>query len=191
MPRGRAGPWCRALPRPRSLHFSTNARDMTRFGGLLALRLCLASPGLAAPRLAAYGVDIAQTSVSGVSSGGAMAVQMHIAHSSIMQGIGVIAGIAYGCADLPLINQRVAQIPLCLDGAIPSSFSTARTAEAVAAGAIEDPGANLPRQRIWLFSGYNDGAVQRAAMDAVATYYQHYVTPDRVFYKTNNHARTH
>src|SRR5262245_65796266 len=50
-----------------------------RVGGLLALSLVLASPGLAAPRLAAYGVDIAQTSVSGVSSGGAMAVQMHIA----------------------------------------------------------------------------------------------------------------
>src|SRR5262245_14142826 len=188
MPRGRAGPWCRALPRRRSLHFFTNAGDMTRFGGMLALSLCLASPGLAAPRLSAYGVDIAQTSVSGVSSGGAMAVQMHVAHSSIMRGIGVIAGIAYGCADLPLINQRVAQIPWCLNGAIPASFSLARTAEAVAAAAIDDPAAQLPRQNVWLFSGYNDGSVRRAAMDAVAEYYQRYATSGQTCYKTNHHA---
>src|SRR5215831_8221550 len=47
----------------------------------------------AAPPLGAYGIDIQQTSVSGVSSGAAMAVQMHIAHSSIMRGVGVIAGL--------------------------------------------------------------------------------------------------
>ena len=28
-----------------------------------------------------------------------MAVQMHVAHSSIMRGVGVIAGVAYDCAD--------------------------------------------------------------------------------------------
>jgi len=131
---------------------------------------------------------MAQTSVSGVSSRGVMAAQMHIAHSSIMRGIGVIAGIAYGCADLPLINQRVAQIPWCLNGAIPASFSLARTAEAVAAAAIDDPAAQLPRQNVLLFSGYNDGSVRRAAMDAVAEYYQRYVTSEHTFYKTNNHA---
>ncbi len=51
------------------------------------------------PPLHGYGVDIHQTSVSGVSSGGAMAIQMHVAHSSIMRGIGVTGGIAYDCAN--------------------------------------------------------------------------------------------
>lgn len=37
----------------------------------------LASPVSAAPPLSAYATDIHQTSVSGVSSGGAMAVQVH------------------------------------------------------------------------------------------------------------------
>src|SRR5215831_3265760 len=46
-----------------------------------------------APPLGSYGIDIQQTSVSGVSSGAAMAVQMHVAHSSIMRGVGVIAGL--------------------------------------------------------------------------------------------------
>jgi len=39
--------------------------------------------------LSAYNVDIEQTSVSGLSSGGFFAVQMHIAFSSIMQGAGL------------------------------------------------------------------------------------------------------
>ena len=28
-----------------------------------------------------------------------MALQMHVAHSSIMRGVGVIAGVTYNCAD--------------------------------------------------------------------------------------------
>src|SRR6266404_5885790 len=71
-----------------------------------------------APALAAYRTDIQQTSVSGVSSGGAMAVQMHVAHSSIMRGVGVIAGVTYDCANsrLPSSSQRLAQGLMCLDG---------------------------------------------------------------------------
>jgi poly(3-hydroxybutyrate) depolymerase len=78
-------------------------RTMKRVGCIFAISLCLVSPAVAAPPLPAYGIDINQTSVSGVSSGGAMAVQMHVAYSSIMRGVGVIAGVAYDCAnsDLP------------------------------------------------------------------------------------------
>jgi poly(3-hydroxybutyrate) depolymerase len=148
----------------------------------------------APPPLGSYGVDIQQTSVSGVSSGGAMAVQMHVAHSSLMRGIGVIAGVGYDCAnsDLPLAAVRLARgYQFCLAGSIgaDAAFSISRTAAAAAApGAIDDPARHLAPQRVWLFSGYNDGTVRRAAMDAVDEYYEHYVQPGNVFYKTNNHA---
>src|SRR6476646_1392924 len=84
--------------------FQNTRRPMKRIGCIFALSLCPVSAVLAAPPLPAYKIDIQQTSVSGVSSGGAMAVQMHVAHSSIMRGVGVIAGVAYGCVDprLPL-----------------------------------------------------------------------------------------
>src|SRR3954466_7750684 len=114
-----------------------------------------------APPLAAYGTDLLQTSVSGVSAGAAMAVQIHIAHSSIMRGVGVIAGVAYDCADsrLPVL-MRVARGLNCADGSAPyggsdgAAFSIARTADAAnVLGAIDDP-ANLQGQKVWLFSGY-------------------------------------
>ena len=167
---------------------------MKRIGCIFASSFRPVGP-VAAPPLPADKIDIQQTSVSGVSSGGAMAVQMDVAHSSIMRGVGVIAGVAYGCADprLPLVGPggRVARGLDCMNGGVSfggsagADFSVKRTNDA--AGAI-DPPTNLARQKIWLFSGYNDGLVRRAAMDAVAEYYGHYVAPVSVFYKTNNHA---
>jgi poly(3-hydroxybutyrate) depolymerase len=164
------------------------------------------SPGapvqpLVAPSLAGYRVDIQQTSVSGVSSGGAMAVQMHVAHSSIMRGVGVVAGVAYDCADSSriLVSERLIRGLGCIDGelfggSVDSAFAIGRTTVAAAVpGAIDDPAAFLPRQKAWLFSGYNDGSVRRKAMNAVAEYYDHYINPGNVnsgnaFYKNNNHA---
>lgn len=161
---------------------------MKCFACILSLTLTIASPVWASdPPLASYAIDIHQTSVSGVSSGGAMATQMHVAHSSIMRGIGIIAGVAYDCADasLPSIAQRLGLVLLCMDGSFDyAGASIARTDGATAIDATS----NLRGQKVWLFSGYNDGLVRRGAMDTVAKYYEHYVSPNNVFYKTNNHA---
>jgi poly(3-hydroxybutyrate) depolymerase len=156
----------------------------------------------ATPPLEAYGVDIQQTSVSGASSGAAMAVQMHVAHSSIMRGIGVIAGVAYDCVDsrLPTVLLRLTRGLACMNGGVlfgaaaGAAFSIDRTDDAAqVAGAIDNPSVYLPRQKVWLFSGYNDGSVRRGAMDALALYYDHYINPGNVksgnvFYQTDNHA---
>ena len=144
------------------------------------------------PALSAYGIDIQKTSVSGVSSGGAMAVQMHVAHSAIMHGVGVIAGVTYDCANSSLMTaaQRLAQGLLCPPGNVDyAPASIARTAAAaVVPGAIDDPAANLPRQKIWLFSGYNDGSVRRGAMNAVDAYYRNYAASGNVYYQIDNRA---
>ena len=39
-----------------------------------------------------YNVDSSQVSVSGMSSGACMATQFHVAHSSDVMGVGIIAG---------------------------------------------------------------------------------------------------
>ena len=44
-----------------------------------------------------YNIDLTSTSVSGLSSGGFMAVQFHVAFSSIMKGAAVFAGGPYMC----------------------------------------------------------------------------------------------
>ena len=52
------------------------------------------------------------------------------------------------------------------------TFSIDRTNDAVADGAIDNPATYLPGQKVWLFSGNNDGTVRRAAMNAVNQYYK-------------------
>ena len=42
-----------------------------------------------------YNVDKSQISISGISSGGAMATQMHVIYSSHFMGVGIVAGSKY------------------------------------------------------------------------------------------------
>ena len=57
-----------------------------------------AAPAVAAePPLPGFNADIAQTSISGISSGAYMAVQFGTAWSSIITGVGAIAGGPFGC----------------------------------------------------------------------------------------------
>lgn len=130
--------------------------------------------------LGRYDVDPRQTTVSGVSSGGFMAVQLHLAYSSLIQGAGVLAGGPYGCAQGSLA--RASRV--CLGGQADSDSAIGRTEAAFANGAIDDP-ANLADDRAWLFSGYNDGVVRQPTMDALAAYYRHWLGSGDVYYRDN------
>ena len=48
--------------------------------------------------LPAYNVDLRETSVSGLSSGAYMADQFYVANSSVLRGVGIVAGGPYFCA---------------------------------------------------------------------------------------------
>src|SRR5689334_25167617 len=54
-----------------------------------AMRSALGAPS--AEHLPAFAANVSAISVSGVSSGGYMAVQFHVAHSAIVRGAGVLA----------------------------------------------------------------------------------------------------
>ncbi|MCB2032686.1 MAG: hypothetical protein KDF57_04795, partial [Ottowia sp.] len=63
------------------------------------LATCASAAQAAAP-LPQLMIDKTQTSVSGVSSGGYMAVQLHVAYSATFKkGVGVVAAGPFNCAD--------------------------------------------------------------------------------------------
>ena len=69
--------------------------------GVVVLVAALAAPSgaqAADPPLLAYNASITQTSISGISSGAFMAVQFGTAWSSIVKGVGAIAGGPFGCS---------------------------------------------------------------------------------------------
>lgn len=137
-------------------------------------------PALAADRLPALGVDAAETSLSGLSSGGFMAVQFHLAHASIVRGVGVFAGGPWGCAQ----GRADRATGECMQGSPDAAPLVNAARKAATAGSI-DPIDALARSRVWLFSGYNDGTVRRPVMNALRDFYGALLPAGQTFYRTD------
>src|SRR5688500_7176961 len=70
-----------------------------------AVAVLASGTAFAAVNLPKLNVDKSQTSVSGLSSGGFMAVQMHVAYSgTFKKGVGVVAGGPFYCAEGSITN---------------------------------------------------------------------------------------
>jgi hypothetical protein len=138
--------------------------------------------------LPSYNVDISQTSVSGLSSGGFMAVQFEVAFSSTLRGAGVIAGGPYYCAQGNLLTatSTCSCVPFGCFGQSSTNVAQliAITDRNAGRGVIDNTG-NLDRHRIWLFSGTSDTAVPQRVMDDLFTYYRHYIKAASIFYKND------
>ncbi len=143
-------------------------------GMLLAAGLAHRADAAALPGL---NVDLTQTSVSGVSSGGYMAVQFAVAYSETVVGSGIFAGGPYRCATS--LSQALGS---CTLGTPDVARAVAETERAAAAGQIDAP-SNLARQRVWLFSGSNDGVVKRPVTDALQAYFARFTPAYLIFYQ--------
>lgn len=148
--------------------------------GVAVWLVCAAWAAWSAERLPALAVDPSATTVSGVSSGGYMAVQLHVAHSTLVKGAGVIAAGPYYCAQDSAWTARYncmhpgAWTPL---PSVPVLVSATQTF--AAAGQI-DPPSNLRQARVWLLSGRKDETVLPAVVEALDLYYQHWVPSSQV-----------
>lgn len=130
-----------------------------------------------AARLPQLPIDPGAVTVSGISSGGAMAVQFHVAHSSLVRGVGALAAPPYLCAEGSVRHA----LGRCMkDGTeIPTAQLVERTRQLARDGAI-DPVTDLSDDRVWLFRGAQDPYVGKSVADALEAYYQALVRPERV-----------
>jgi poly(3-hydroxybutyrate) depolymerase len=148
----------------------------------LALSVLLAVAAQAQPQaLPALGADPAQTSVSGLSSGAYMAVQLQVAYSRDIIGSGIVAGGPYYCAANKLFNT-----PICM-GQVPffppNPAIMAGFARAFAGAGRIDPLSQLAQRRIYVFSGTQDKVQRQPAVDATVAFFQQVgVKPDRIHY---------
>ncbi|MBK9446112.1 MAG: poly(3-hydroxybutyrate) depolymerase [Betaproteobacteria bacterium] len=147
-----------------------------------ALALFAAQHSTAALPLPSLGALPGELTVSGLSSGGFMAVQFQIAHSQAIKGAGVLAGGPYYCAE--------GNIGRALENCMaPSDKSPLPTTErkmeilskAATAGKIDAP-ANLLNHRVWLFSGGNDRTVAPSVMDSLHDFYRKLLPASAVRY---------
>jgi hypothetical protein len=131
-----------------------------------------------------YNAAIGESSISGISSGAFMAVQFATAWSSVIEGVGVIAGGPDWCAEADaydIINGYTLPIlhatGQCMKGPPPDIDLNALLAkvESKAMSGDIDPTPNLSRQKIYLFHGYNDAVVSKPVTNAAANFYRHYL----------------
>jgi poly(3-hydroxybutyrate) depolymerase len=142
----------------------------------LVLGAC-AIPASASDPLPAYGADPAGTTVSGLSSGGFMAVQFQVAHSVDVRGVGVVAGGPYLCAQG---NVWVAYYNCSTPSAsrpLPAVAVLKAEADALARARLIDPTDGLAAARVWLFSGTRDRTVDPTVVDAARRFYALYQPP--------------
>jgi poly(3-hydroxybutyrate) depolymerase len=144
---------------------------MSRSLASLVLAGLVASPTVAAPpNLPAYGADPRQTSVSGLSSGAFMAVQLQVAYSRSIIGAGVVAGGSYYCAANNEFFSGICmgQVPFFP----PNPMLMANAAKDFANAHLIDPLSNLRKRRIYVFSGTDDIIVRQPAVDATVSFFQ-------------------
>ena len=148
---------------------------------LSAVAALACGTALAAVNLPQLNIDKTQTTVSGLSSGGFMAVQLHVAYSATFKkGAGVVAGGPFYCAEGSVTNAtgRCMASP----AGIPTS-TLVTTTNNWASQALIDPVANLQSSKVYLFSGSIDSTVKPGVMDALKTYYNSFVPTANVVYK--------
>ena len=149
---------------------------------LLAFLAFLAGPLHGAPRLDAQNADVSGITVSGLSSGGYMAVQFHVAHSAVVKGAGVLAGGPYYCAAGQLWRAYFnCKTPRALTPLPPHASLVAATALLERAGRI-DSTAHLAAAKVWLFSGTRDDTVSPEVVSALAGYYRQYANAANLLY---------
>lgn len=161
------------LPRPARL------RGPRRFAAVLlcaaaalfptAVPAAAAAPPPVPGTLQAYDVDSVFS--AGVSSGGYMATQLHVAYSGTFDGSAVFASGPYDCAR----GQLATALNACMDTTQNLQLAALEqtTRDRSAQGQV-DPVANLAGDPVYVFSGAGDATVKRPVVDALADYYSRF-----------------
>ena len=142
------------------------------------------SQGQAAPPLSAFNVDPSTVTVSGISSGGFMAVQLQVAYSKRIFGTAIFAGGPYYCAQ----DSGTTAQGYCESGnGIPLQALIDYTNGQASSGTI-DPTSNIASKPIYMFSGVNDTTVHQSVMNALQQYYETYTKSTNITYNNNSQA---
>jgi poly(3-hydroxybutyrate) depolymerase len=136
---------------------------------IIAVGAALVASTVLAQQLPALGARADRITVSGLSSGAYMAVQIAVAHSARVAGVGVFAGGPYYCVG---INPARAE-GVCMQGT-PGADASLRDAERLAALHLIDPTQNLRNLHAWLLAGEVDTKVVPDVVRASFEFFKHY-----------------
>eukprot|EP01084_Bolivina_argentea_P024281 45260_1 len=108
---------------------------------------------------------------SGLSSGGFFTVQLGVAYSSEITGIGIVAGGAYYCAQ----GSETTALTACMS--VPAEENVNKLESDTTTFASQnkiDPVSNIAKQKVYLFSGESDTTVQTGVVTNAQKYFDHF-----------------
>ncbi|MCC6194064.1 MAG: hypothetical protein IT518_06295, partial [Burkholderiales bacterium] len=130
-------------------------------------------------RLPELNVDPSQVSVSGLGWGGAMAIQVGVAHSSRIMGVAAFAAFPYDCERRGGVTPR-----LCAGLEGPDVIGLVANARAWFGHEI-DAQEHLRRQRIFLYAGVNDVTIGPQVVAATHAFYQALIPAQNISFDPN------
>ena len=128
------------------------------------------------PNRVAYKVDSSRLTVSGISSGGYMAGQLHLAHSDLFNGVAILAGGPFWCAEGTLTKA----LGPCLTGGDVAGDRLVQYARDMADAGNIDSIANVADDPVWLFHGARDAVVGESVVSAAAVFYEELGSADNL-----------
>jgi hypothetical protein len=165
---------------------------------LSILAIMLAGVGSAhaeGAKLPAFNAPIAESSISGISSGAFMSVQFGVAWSSVIKGVGVVAGGPYYCAQASTGEGAISfgtgalleAMGPCMTGPLDDISALIKQAQSNALIGAIDATSNISRQKIYVFHGFNDTILAGSVTDATVKFYRHFLgdkAEGNIFYQT-------
>jgi poly(3-hydroxybutyrate) depolymerase len=124
----------------------------------------------AQPKLKHYNVDASKITVSGISSGAAMATQYHFAHSAEVNGAGIVAGVPYCCG---IGGLGAATTCMTTPNLVSVNFLISEANTLESRGYI-DSTANIRGDKVFIFHGAEDSTVRPGSGPNVQEMYAHY-----------------
>lgn len=137
---------------------------------LIPLCMQLASP-LQAPALQAFNIQPNGITISGVSSGAFMAVQMNVAYSQTFAGVASVAGGVYWCAEHDA--DKAAENCMKNPAAINTSVMISKARELQSQNQI-DSLANLQKQKVLIYASPADEVVKVDAGHKLLEFYREF-----------------
>lgn len=156
---------------------------------IVMLFLAFTTTSSADASLPSFNIDETTISVSGVSSGGYLAQQFHVAYSASVMGAAIIAAGPYHCAGTGYPWNLWRVFNRCMDaddfvaflGPPALTDSILATRQEAENGHIDDP-INLKNDKVYLFSGTRDKTVPAAVMNTLNDYYLEFVDAANIIY---------
>lgn len=126
-------------------------------------------------------INLTQSSVSGLSSGGYMATQFHLSHSEIIVGAGIVSAGAYYCAKNSIMTALNACVNKVSDTPNdPFSYFNQAQKEGLVA-----PASSFTDDKVWLLHGSLDKRIVRPVADALHTQYAKWINQENLNYETD------